>query len=257
MQNSRIKILHIDIETAPNIAHVWGLFNQNVGLSQLVDSGYVMCFAAKWHEDDKIIFKSTYEDKMEMLYTAHQLLTEADAVVHYNGKKFDIPTLNKEFVMGGFLPPDPYHQIDLLSVARSRFRFASNKLDYVAQALNLGGKLKHRGHELWVRCMANDPEAWEEMKQYNIQDVILLEEVYNKFLPWINNHPNHALFTDEDRPVCTNCGSTHVIKKGIETTRTLQYQRYRCADCGTPLRSRYTLTDKEKRQHILRHPKTS
>ena len=79
----------------------------------------------------------------------HGLLNDADAVVHYNGTKFDIPTLNKEFLLHSFNPPSPYKQIDLLRVVRSNFRFPSNKLDYVAQRLNLGKKHEHEGHELW------------------------------------------------------------------------------------------------------------
>lgn len=247
-----MKILHIDIETAPNIAHVWGLFKQNVHISQLLDSSYVMCFAAKWHGTKGVEFSSIYNDGEEnMLNVAWDLLSEADAVVHYNGTRFDIPTLNKEFIQHGYMPPDPYHQIDLLQVARKQFRFPSNKLDYVAQALGVGKKHAHIGHELWVRCMNNDAAAWKEMEKYNKQDVVLLEEVYNKMLPWIKNHPNHALYTDEERPVCPNCGSHHVTKHGVEHTKTLTYQRYRCSDCSTPIRGRTNILSKEKRSNIL------
>ena len=45
-----MKTLTLDIETAPQVAHVWGLWQQNVGLPQLLESGYVMCFAAKWED---------------------------------------------------------------------------------------------------------------------------------------------------------------------------------------------------------------
>lgn len=76
-----------------------------------------------------------------MLKQIHALLNEADAVVHYNGAKFDIPTLNKEFILHGLPPPAPYKQIDLLRTARSQFKFPSNKLDYIAQALDLGKRL--------------------------------------------------------------------------------------------------------------------
>ena len=70
-----------------------------------------------------------------MLEGIHKLLDEADAVIHYNGKRFDIPSLNKEFLLNGMFPPAPFKEIDLLTVARGRFRFVSNKLDYVAQQL--------------------------------------------------------------------------------------------------------------------------
>lgn len=227
-----MKILLLDIETAPNIAHVWGLWQQNVGLPQLIDSSYVMCFAAKWLGEDKVIFSSVeHTNPKRMLLEIWDLLEEADAVVHYNGTKFDIPTLNKEFLLYDLTPPAPYKQIDLLRVARSQFKFPSNKLDYVANALGLGKKTKHIGHELWIQCMANNPEAWKMMEEYNIQDVILLEKVYGKLKPWIKNHPNQNLYTNGEH-VCPNCGGNHLHKRGTSYNIAGQYQRYKCTICG-------------------------
>ena len=251
-----MKILHIDIETAPNVAHVWGLWQQNVGLAQLLESGYTLCSAAKWDGEDEVFAASLYHDgEASMLAHMHDLLSQADAVVHYNGKKFDIPTLNKKFIKTGLLPPDPYHQIDLLEVAKKRFRFASNKLDHIAGELGLGNKTNHVGHEMWVGCMNDDPDMWKMMIEYNEQDVLLLEALYHKMMPWIQNHPNHALYCNPDSPVCPNCGSDDIVKKGIETTKLMQYQRYRCKDCGTPLRGRTSEMDTEARRNVLTQSK--
>lgn len=251
-----MKILHLDIETSPNVAHVWGLFRQTVSIKQLLDSSYTMCWSAKWHGRRGVLCSSLRKDTEEqMIAKVWHLLDEADAVVHYNGTKFDIPTLNKEFLKHGMPPPSPYKQIDLLLVARKTFRFPSNKLDYVAKALGVGSKVKNIGHDLWIGCMAGDDKAWKKMEGYNKQDVVLLEAVYNKMLPWIKSHPNHALYMDTERPVCTNCGSEKVIKKGITHTLTQSYQRYRCTVCLTPLRSRSTCIPKEKRTHILTQEK--
>ena len=133
------KILLLDIEMAPNVAHVWGIWDQNIGLNQLRESSYVMCYAAKWLGDKKMVFDSVKKSTpKKMLEGIHKLLDEADAVIHYNGRRFDIPSLNKEFLLHGMFPPAPFKEIDLLTVAKSRFRFVSNKLDYVAQSLGLG-----------------------------------------------------------------------------------------------------------------------
>ena len=228
-----MKILLIDIETAPNAAWVWGLWNQNIGINQIVNSGYVLCWAAKWYNDKKIMFSSLQEDTPKtMLRKIHALLDEADVVVHYNGAKFDIPTLNKEFVIYGIKPPAPFKQIDLYSVVKNRFRFPSNKLDFVAQALGLGQKIRHKGFELWIECMKNAPSAWKDMKKYNLQDVILLEALYVKVLPWIKNHPHYGLYR-ENEFLCTNCGSRNYHKRGWAYTTALKYQRFQCNDCGT------------------------
>lgn len=234
-----MKRLLVDIETAPNTAHVWGLFKQNISISQIMDSSYVMCWSAKWYGENDIYFDSVNKSSpTRMLKRIHKLLDEADAVIHYNGSRFDIPTLNKEFLIYNINPPATYKQIDLLQVAKNQFRFPSNKLDYVAQALGLGSKHKHAGHELWVKCMAGDKEAWRIMEQYNKQDVVLLEKVYDKMLPWIKNHPNVALYDESDDLVCTNCGSKHLKRRGYSYTSVGKYQRYVCEDCGTWMRGR-------------------
>lgn len=233
-----MKILLLDIETSPNTVHVWGLWQQNVGLPQILASGYVMCWAAKWLGKDDILFDSVERNSSKaMLKNIHELLDEADVVVHYNGTKFDIPTLNKEFLLHGMTPPAPYKQVDLLRVARSQFRFPSNKLDYVAQALKVGKKTKHAGHELWIRCMNKEKKAWEEMEEYNRNDVVILEEVYHKLLPWIKNHPNYSLYLQRDS-LCPNCGSQHNQKRGYYYTNALRYQRYQCTSCGTWFRDK-------------------
>lgn len=249
---SDIKILEIDIETAPNTAHVWGLFNQNIGINQIQQTGRVMCWAAKWYGRKGVEFMSEYHDCPDsMIDRAHGLLDEADAVMSYNGKRFDMPTLNREFLKRGMTPPSPYHHIDLLEVMRSSFKFSSNKLDHVLQELGLGSKVKHEGHELWTKCMAGDPKAWAHMKKYNIGDVTKMEKLYELLRPWIKTHPNHAMWSEDERPVCTNCGSRHLQARGKQRTRTQLYTRYHCQSCGTWMRTRTTEAPLEKRRATL------
>ena len=227
-----MKILLLDIETSPNTAHVWGLWQQNVSINQLMESSYVLCYAAKWLGEEDIYFDSVHQSKPKpMLKGIHGLLDEADAVIHYNGTKFDIPTLNKEFLLSKLLPPSPYKQIDLLRVVRSNFRFPSNKLDYVSQRLNLGSQHAHEGHSLWVKCMNGDKDAWKRMEEYNIQDVVLLESLYNELLPWIKNAPNRNLY--QDIAGCPTCGSSNLQKRGTAISTTGSYQRYQCKSCGS------------------------
>ena len=175
-----------------------------------------------------------------MIRRIYDLICEADAVVHYNGTKFDMPILNQEFLLDDLSPPSSYVQIDLLKTARKRFKLPSNKLDYVAQFLGLGSKAKHMGMEMWRDCMNDCPKAWKSMKRYNRQDVVLLEKVYEVLLPWIQNHPNWGHYIEGDL-ICRNCGSNKIKKNGIERSTVLPYQRYKCTECGSPLKGRVSL----------------
>lgn len=227
-----MKLLFLDIETAPNKAYVWGLFDQNIAANQVEATGYILCWSAKWLGDSTMHFGSMQgkTDSLTMLRGIHKLLDEADVVIHYNGTKFDIPTLNKEFVKAKLPPPSPYKQLDMLQVCRKAFRFESNKLAFVSSALETGAKVRHEGFELWVKCMNGDPKAWERMGRYNRGDVTLLEKLYRRLRPWIVKHPNHS--AHRSGLCCPKCGSEKVQQRGEQVAQTRTYLRYHCQSCG-------------------------
>lgn len=246
-----MRVLVLDIETAPNLAYVWGLWKQNIGTDWMVEAGYTMCWSAKWLGKKKVYFASVQRhDEHEMLREIHGLLDEADAVVTYNGDKFDLPTLNKEFLLNRLPPPSPYKSIDLYKTAR-RFRFPSRKLDYIAKSLGLKGKVVHRGRDLWIGCIKGDEKCWREMERYNRRDVTELEKVYKELLPWIYNHPNRALYELRDRPSCATCGSARIHRRGYAHTRNERYAKYQCQSCGAWSRERCTAMSAEERKNIL------
>jgi hypothetical protein len=236
MEGVEMKILFLDLETSPNLAHVWGLWDQNVGINQIVSSTEVICFGARWSGQKKTMFKSVYHDgKKAMLDELHSLMEEADVLVGWNSMAFDSKHIKREFVENGYLPPSPYKELDLMRVVKDQFKFPSNKLDYVSQKLGVGAKVKHSGFDLWLGCMAGNKQAWKEMKKYQIQDVDLLLDLYKILLPWIKNHPNVALHEDIPNG-CSNCGSVQLEKRGTTRTVSNTYQRYQCKGCGKWLR---------------------
>jgi DNA polymerase elongation subunit (family B)/predicted RNA-binding Zn-ribbon protein involved in translation (DUF1610 family) len=236
-----MKILLLDIETSPHSAYVWGLFKQTINLAQIQETGRVLCASYKWLGEKHTHFAGEWEDgEMGMLEELHRVMEDADIIITYNGNRFDLPTLNKEFLLNGFKPPAPYKSVDLYPVVKRKFRFASNKLDHVAQQLGLGQKIIHSGFQMWIDVMNGDPAAQHEMKTYNIHDTVLLERVYDKILPWIPNHPNQSHHSGSH--VCPNCGSSKLQHRGYATTAAGKYQRYQCQDCGKWSRSAKVFT---------------
>lgn len=252
LRKTAMKVLFLDIETAPHRVYAWGLYGQDIAINQIEEPGYTICFAAKWRGASKVMFSSLHKDgKAKMLSDVWELLDAADVVVHYNGLKFDIPTLNQEFVASRMRPPSPAKHVDLYQVAKRRFRLASNKLDFVATHLGLTGKVQHKGMELWRDCMADMPSAWKTMERYNKRDVTLLEEVYDVLLPWIPNHPNVALYDNAQAPCCPNCGSFNLQRRGFHVAKTMRYQRFSCNDCGSWSRKRTHDTPDAVKQSVM------
>lgn len=228
-----MRILMLDIETSPNLGWVWSLWNQNIGLSQLVVEKDILCFAAEWL--DKPYKKEFHAQwgpggKEGMLKAAHRLLDEADAVIHYNGTRFDVPHLQGEMWKAGMLPPSPHKDIDLLKTVKNKFALPSNKLAHVTATAGLATKTQTGGFELWVDVMAGDPKAQKKMQRYCENDVTIMRDLYWSLLPWLVGHPNVSLYGGQG---CPRCGAEDSLeKRGVRTTSVGQYQRYRCSECG-------------------------
>ena len=239
-----MKILFWDIETAPTVAYIWKLWKENVGVNQIVEPGRILCWSAAWQGTNEVIYSSEWDDgEGDMVRELHNLLSEADVTVTYNGNNFDTPTVNASFLKYGLAPPAPSQSVDLYQVVKKRFRLLSNRMDYVAQHLGIPGKLDTGGFSLWARVLGGDPEAREQMIDYNVQDVVVLEELYEKLLPWVPNHPQRGHYEDSSF-VCPSCGSEHVQRRGLHRTKVFSYQRYQCVECGSWSRER--IRDKEQ-----------
>lgn len=249
------KILLLDIETAPKRAYVWGLWKQNVSPGQLLSDTFMLTWSAKWYGKKKVMGEKLTpdevhnEDDSRICVQLHELMDEADIVIGHNGDRFDIPTINSRFVLNGMLPPSPYKKVDTLKIAKRHFKFTSNRLDYLGQILGVGRKVETGGFSLWDRCMAGETKALNEMLKYNKQDVILLEEVYDKLRPYCSNHPNHGVTSGS--MVCPKCGSSHVQSRGYATTAVGKFQRFQCQDCGGWSRGRQNLRTTEEMKNTL------
>lgn len=240
-----MRILILDLEISPSLAAVWGLWGQNIPIGNITGESEILSWAAKWHDEEECSYSSlriaghTPAGRKKMLREIHAMLDEADVVVGYNTDKFDLKILNKEFLLNGLPPNAPYKSIDLLKVMKRKFRWTSNKLDYVAQRLGLGKKTAHPGMQMWLDCMnkasANYESSWDSMETYNVNDVYLTESLYDKVLGWIPNHPNQNLHTEGE--VCPVCGGTHIQRRGFARLKSLTYRRFQCMDCKQWLRS--------------------
>lgn len=192
------------------------------------------------------------EDDKSLLEGIWALLDEADIVIGQNSKAFDIKKLNSRFIMNGMQPPSSFKQIDTMLLARKHFAFSSNKLEFMTNKLcKKYKKLKVKkfpGHEMWTECIKGNLKAWKEMERYNKYDVLSLEELYTKLIPW-DNSVNFNLYREDTKLVCT-CGSTSFRNKGFSYTATGKFSRHKCNDCGSEVRGKTNLFSKDKKKSL-------
>jgi hypothetical protein len=258
-KNNGPKVLIFDIETAPMLGYVWSLWDNNVALNQLHSDWYILSWSAKWLNDppEKTMYMDqrnakNIEDDSNLLKHIWKLLDEADVVITQNGKSFDVKKLNARFIINGFQPPSSYKHIDTKLIAQRHFGFTSNKLEYMTDKLCVKYKkskhAKFSGFEMWKECLAGNIEAWKEMERYNKRDVLSLEELYTKLIPW-DNSVNFDLYHGTNSNRC-KCGSLELMKNGFYYTSVGKYQRYRCKKCGAESRDRENLFSEEKRASL-------
>ncbi len=231
------RVALFDIETAPTRGWVWTNYEANlIGTDK---DWYMLSFAFMWLGEKKITthalpdfagYRSNKECDKALIKKLWEVFDEADILVGHNSKQFDTKKANARFLVNGLRPPSPYKQIDTLQIARSRFKFGSNKLADLGVALGVGTKLPHTGAHLWFSCMAGDPKSWALMKRYNARDVELLAAVYSKLAAWCPNHPNMNLYDDGER--CPTCRSDNVQKRGLMVRLNSRRQRMHCQACG-------------------------
>lgn len=244
---SEPRILLWDIESAPLLSHVWSRWEAN-SLNVETD-WYLLSIAWKWLGEKTVHVKGLIdydsfavdpENDYALAELAHQLFSEADIVVAHNGIAFDTKKAQARMLFHGFDPPTPFKEVDTLRAARKHFAFSSNKLGELCDVLGIGRKLETGGFTTWLGCMDGDPKAWAKMKKYNRGDVVILEKLYLRLLPWMTGHPNIATIAEKPT-VCPKCGSdAGMSPRGYALTAVSRRQRFQCVSCkgwstGRPL----------------------
>jgi DNA polymerase elongation subunit (family B) len=252
------KILVLDIETAPMLTYLWRLYDQVNDIKQIEEDWFVLSWSARWLGQGEVMYadqryQKDLENDRDLMIKIRDLLDEADIVLTHNGVSFDSKKLNTRFLFHKIKPPSSYKQIDTYLIAKKHFCLTSNKLEYLAELLGVEHKkLKHQkfaGLELWRQCLYKNMEAFEEMERYNINDVLALEDVYNRLAAW-DNSIHFDVYNDEIVRRC-NCGCSELEPKGYHYTKKGKYQKYICKDCGKEHRDSENLHSKEKRKSLL------
>ena len=235
------KVLFYDLEVSPRQAWVYDFYETNV--IEEIRPQYLLAVSWKWLGDKEAHCLTIYDesgvdryDDTPLVTKLWNLLDEANIVCAFNGKRFDCKMANTFFMRHNMSPPSPYKQIDPLQTAKGKFRFGCNKLDFLGQFMKVGRKTEETYKDCWKKLLeGNDKERKQASKIMNIyckNDSELLEKVYLKMLPWIDNHPNMALYA-ENECICPKCGnrSDFKVKSYRRTGVQVNAIQYQCKHC--------------------------
>ena len=242
-----MKRLIADIENSPNLGYFFQLgYKETIHYNQLLKERAIICICAKYEGEKKLyrfIWKKNWNDE-RVLSGFAKLGKASDELVFHNGDKFDLPMMRARAIRYGIDFSFPIVAHDTLKIARSQFKFNSNRLDYLAQYLGVGGKISTGGFELWQEVCTNNEirrglglptvpqkqinNALKKMVRYCDNDVIILEKVWNKLKPYAKHKSSVA----ETRVRCPECNGicakqrTRVKASGHKTAV------MKCNKCG-------------------------
>lgn len=243
------KILVLDIETKYMLMEGWGLFNQNFSVDQISEDWSILSYSAKWFDSEEVLYSDVTEmTEDQLLQELHDLLNEADFVIAHNGRRFDMKKIRARMVTRGFKPHSPVRVLDTLAIAKQEFAFTSNKLIHLTRVLckkhQKSSHAKFAGHSLWKEFVRGNPEAIQEMREYNIIDVISLQELYEIIAPWSSKLPVFEVYEDD-------INMDEWVEDGFHYTNLAKYQRYRNKHTGQYRRGKVNLLGKEKKASLL------
>ena len=224
-----------DLETSPNIGLFWEAgYKKNIDYSNIIKERGIICICYKWEDDDNVHYlnwDSKQSDKA-MLKKFVEVANTSDEMIAHNGDKFDLAWLRTRCLFHRIPMFPSYKTIDTLKVSRSKFKFNSNRLDYIAQFLGMGKKIKTE-FSMWKDIFINkDKKAMEKMIKYCKMDVVLLEKVYKELSVHIEPKTHYGVLFGQDRGSCPECGSNDLhVSKYRTTTTGLKKIQYICNTC--------------------------
>lgn len=244
MLRTKRRRLFFDVETSPNVGLFWQAgYKQKIDYSNIIKERAIICICYKWEEEKEVygIHWSAKQDDKKILQEFIEVANQADELVGHNGDKFDLAWIRTRCLHHKIPMFPTYQTIDTLKISRSKFKFNSNRLDYIAKFLGIGGKIK-TDFNLWKDIvLSNSGSAMEKMIKYCKKDVILLEKVFKELRGHIEPKTHYGVRFGQDRGSCPECGSDDLLIVRRKATATgIKKIQYQCNTCNI----HHTKTDK-------------
>lgn len=177
-------ILYIDLEVSKSWVFNYGLRVPSTYLNteDLYREYFIICWSASYVGQEKVwsdcVTKKEVLDwhkgkspDARILGRLQELMESADMIAGHNVDRYDVKRANTRFLLNGLEPVTDKKTLDSLKMARSKFTFESNKLDYISQRLGFRGKDDIRNSD-WLNIVTTgDEKTLKKVLKYNRGDV--------------------------------------------------------------------------------------
>ena len=141
-------ILYVDTEISKSLYFNYGakVPSKYLRIDDIVHEYYMICWSASYIGQDKVFSDCVsptearkWSDK-KILKKLRDLMASADIIAGHNIDAYDMKRINTRLLLNGLEPVQGKKTLDTLKIARQKFTFESNKLDYISQRLGFRPK---------------------------------------------------------------------------------------------------------------------
>jgi hypothetical protein len=207
-KRAKANILYIDLEVSKSLYFNYGsrVPSQYLNTDDLFRPRYIICWAASYVGSSTVWSECVTPDEARqwsdarILPRLQELMASADLIAGHNVDKFDLKHSNARFLLNDLEPVTDKKTLDTLKIARAKFAFESNKLDYVSQILGFRPKDDVRNSD-WLKIVTTgDERTLKKVNKYCRGDVTNGKNVLEKLMTYSGKRDYYGTVTLEAAP---------------------------------------------------------
>lgn len=199
---TRANILYLDTEISKSQYFNYGakVPSKYLRIDDLVNEYYMICWSASYVGQDKIYSDCVSSEEAQgwtdknILERLRGLMQSADIIAGHNVDAYDIKRINTRLLLNGLEPVIGKKTIDTLKIARAKFTFESNKLDFISQRLGFKAK-DNITNDDWLNIVKRgDKATLKKVDTYCKGDVVNGKAVLETLMKYSGKKEDYGSF---------------------------------------------------------------
>jgi len=188
------------------------------------DMEHLICFASQFADEPKPRIISLLDfpkdhardpsDDKALCKAAYKRLVAADLWVFHYGKYFDSRFMRSRLAQNGHKPLPPIKWFDTWEAARNHFALGSNRLDALADFLNISDRKTYLNKRIWRRARTGHVPSIRYVNKHGYADIILLKKVYDQLKVIVPAYFDLRRFNLNPK-ICAHCGHSRLVSQDI------------------------------------------